>query len=103
MNNKPNLSVRDKALSASFFKKQGEKGEYYSVCIQRSYKDRNGEWKRESINIFPEDLLKLSALTFRAYNVFVEEPSVKEDVPAAITSEQYAAQSDGDLNDFVPF
>lgn len=107
MNNKPEMKKKDGVLQVSFFKNRNEKGEYYSVSIQRSRKDQNGEWRQETIHVYPEDLLKVHALTFRAYNAFVEAKEVEKDglvVETTITtSEQYAAQSDGDLNDFVPF
>lgn len=48
----PFLNTRAGAISVSFFKKEKDGKEYASCCIQRSYKDKNGEWKREQINLF---------------------------------------------------
>jgi hypothetical protein len=58
----PFLNTRAGAISVSFFKKEKDGKEYASCCIQRSYKDKNGEWKRESINLFPDDLPTFASL-----------------------------------------
>lgn len=52
----PFLTSRAGGISVSFFKKEKDGKEYASCCVQRSYKDKNGEWKRESINCYPDDL-----------------------------------------------
>lgn len=103
--NKPFLKVEDFPLSISFFKKQKDDGKTYcNASIQRSYKDKNGEWQREKINLFPDDLLKMMSLSFRAYNIFVEEKGKGKEQQAETTASEYVAQKDGeDIVDFIPF
>ncbi len=77
MTNTPVLQNRDRALSVSVFRKESDKGDYYSVCLQRSYK-RGDEWKREQINLFPEDLLKIANLSTKTYNNILDLPPVEK-------------------------
>ena len=71
---KPIITDRDRSLSVSIFKKsntdeQGQTRTFYSACLQRSYKIKGSdEWKREQINLYPDELLSLSTLAVRAYN-----------------------------------
>ena len=67
MTNTPILQNRDRALSCSVFKKESDKGSYYSICLQRSHK-QGDEWKREQINLFAEDLLKIANICTKTYN-----------------------------------
>lgn len=70
----PYATARDRALSVSTFRKFNDQTQknYYSVCLQRSYKVTNEagqeEWRREQINLFPDELLNLAALCTRAHN-----------------------------------
>lgn len=105
--NKPILTTRDRTLSVSIFKKQatgndGQEHTFYSACLQRSYKDKNGEWQRESINIYPDELLKVSALTMRAYNQLSLALQQEKEIAQA-SGKEYPAQQMDELNDFVPF
>lgn len=69
MENKPVISTRDRGLSISIFRRDKEGQATYGACLQRSWKDKTtSEWKREQINLFPDELLKLSALCIKAYN-----------------------------------
>ena len=68
--NKPYYTVRDRLLSVSFFKKtaagaDGQQHTFYSANLQRSYQDKDGNWQRESINLYPDELLKAAALAQR--------------------------------------
>lgn len=74
--NKPAITVRDRLMSVSVFKKEiidtkgdGKLHTFYSACLQRSFQAKDSQdWKREQINLYPDELLKLSALCLRAYN-----------------------------------
>ena len=75
MTNTPILQNRDRALSVSVFRKESDKGAYYSVCLQRSHK-QGDEWKREQINLFAEDLLKIANISTKTYNDILDaEPT----------------------------
>lgn len=69
MENKPVITVRDRGLSISVFRRDKDGQATYGACFQRSWKDKaTDEWKREQINFFPDELLKVAALCTRAYN-----------------------------------
>lgn len=63
----PIIKIQDGRLSVLAFDKVSKEGKgYRSFVIQRSYKV-NDEWKNETINIFADDLLKISSLCDEAY------------------------------------
>lgn len=67
--NPPILSKRDGNLNFSIFKQEKDGKNYFSVCFQRSYqKEGQEEWIRETVNMFPTDLLRLALLANGAYN-----------------------------------
>ncbi len=69
MENKPVISTRDRGLSISIFRRDKDGQATYGACLQRSWKDKaTDEWKREQINLFPDELLKLAALCTKTYN-----------------------------------
>ena len=80
MANAPILKKRDRSHSVAIFKdeyttNQGEIRNRFSVAVQRSYKDKNGEWKQTALNCFIEDLLPLALLlqeTYSAFNRYLE-------------------------------
>lgn len=39
--------------------KQGQKNGYYSICITRSSRDRDGNWKDEKMYIAPNEMMAL--------------------------------------------
>lgn len=39
--------------------KQGQKNGYYSICITRSSRDRDGNWKDEKMYIAPNEMMVL--------------------------------------------
>lgn len=98
MTNKPILQTRDRGLSISVFKREKDGRDIYGACLQRSWKDKDsGEYKREQINLFPDELLKLSALCARAYT----DTLIYVQANRPTTSEgQYPSQ---ELNDEIPF
>ena len=81
----PVIKVRDGNLSVAGFQKESKEGKpYISFVIQRSYTIDN-EQKHENINIFANDLLRISALCDEAYKQTLnlakpkkEEPQVDE-------------------------
>ena len=93
----PIISRRDRNINISVFKNTKDDGkDYYSVCLQRSYKKQGEEeWTRETINLFPDDLLKLANLSRCAYTDIVAHAQQNK-----ATATEYPAQTfDGD----VPF
>ena len=44
--NKPVAHVRVNLVQASIFENRTDKGVFYNITTDRSYKDQNGEWKR---------------------------------------------------------
>lgn len=98
MENRPIIQTRDRGLSISIFKRQKDDHDTYGACLQRSWKDKDsGEWKREQINLFPDELLKLSSLCARAYTDTLIY--VQANRPAS-SGGQYPSQ---ELNDEIPF
>ena len=74
--NKPYFTARDKGLSVSFFKHDKDGKTYFGVSLQRSYKPKEGDWKREKINLFLEELLPLATLINTAYTGFVRQRQI---------------------------
>ena len=107
-NNKPIITLRDRNLSVSIFKKegtddQGKPETYYSACLQRSYKPKGADdYKREGINLYTDELLKIANLVSSAYNDVLkyanEHKQARPDYPAqSFTPAEYQAIKDGDL------
>ena len=72
---KPIITVRDKNFSASVFaravdfKGDGNYTDFYSVCLQRGYKDKQtGEWHNQQINFEYDDALIVQNLVQSVYN-----------------------------------
>lgn len=63
----PILVASDFLMKVSVFEHNRDGKDSYSFCLQRSYKNKNGEYVDETINLSPEDLLKMSALLDDAY------------------------------------
>lgn len=108
---RPIINNRDRNLSISIFKKdqidnEGRLRTYYSACLQRSYKIKGSDdWKREQINLYPDELLALQALTLRTHNdltLFVQKERANQN-----TKESYPAQSFDEppawVNEDIPF
>lgn len=77
--NKPFISNRDRGLSVAIFKREevnlkgdGQLHTTYSANIQRSWQkpeDKGTDnWQRQSVSLFPDELLKVAALCVRTYN-----------------------------------
>ena len=113
--NMPVISRYDRLLSASVFsrevdfKNDGKLQTVYSVCVQRSYKNKNNdEWVREKINLTPDECLRMAALLTRTYQETLDyaREHKKDNQP----SNDYPAQSfdapeapAADLDDDIPF
>ena len=99
MANTPIIKKRSGAFSVAVFEetKQGKSGEYisHSVVLQKSYKDQNDQWQRQTINLFDNNvadvalLLQATAMELMATPTEkpaqaekpVEEPSVDSEIP----------------------
>lgn len=113
--NQPYLTVRDRTLSISIFKKRvvdmttGEERNTYGACLQRSYKTKEGEWKKEQINLFPDEILNIAALCNRAYNDLTIKIQKDRENDKANRPTSFPAQSmdtpepPAYLNDDIPF
>ena len=77
--NKLFISNRDRGLSVAIFKREevnlkgdGQLHTTYSANIQRSWQkpeDKGTDnWQRQSVSLFPDELLKMAALCVRTYN-----------------------------------
>lgn len=99
MANTPIIKKRSGAFSVAVFEetKQGKTGEYISrsVVLQKSYKDQNDQWQRQTINLFDNNvadvalLLQATAMELMATPTEkpaqaekpAEEPSVDSEIP----------------------
>lgn len=71
MSNKPAATIRDGAMKATIWKNEGEKGDFYSVDLTRSYK-QGDEWKETTKGFSGLDLFKATNLLTLAYNRIIE-------------------------------
>lgn len=55
-------------------KEQGRRG-YKSICITKSVKQDNGEWKDEQLYLFPSEFLSLLAMADKLKGAYVEAES----------------------------
>ena len=88
--NKPFISNRDRGLSVAIFKKEevdikgdGKLHTTHSANIQRSWQrpeDKGTDnWQRQSLSLFPDELLKMAALCVRTYNELAAEIQKEKD------------------------
>lgn len=66
-NQKPAAKLRDGNITATIWKNQSEKGAFYSVEVERSYRDTEETYK-SSKSFSGTDLLKVSRLAAKAYD-----------------------------------
>lgn len=103
MANQPIIKKRDKSNSIAIFRDeytsaQGEIKTRFSVSIQRSYKDKSGEWKQSALNCFIDDLLPLATLcesSYIAFNNYIEKNRTSKEAEAS--GQNY------DADDDIPF
>lgn len=93
MANTPIIKKRNGAFSVAVFEetKQGKSGDSYisrSVVLQKSYKDQNDQWQRQTINMFDNNvadvvlLLQATAIELMSANpVPAEKPAEKTHEP----------------------
>lgn len=68
---KPAAKVTLYPVSAAIWRNQNEKGTFYSVTFERSYKNADGNWQRsDSFNA--TDLLLLAKVADQAHSKIVE-------------------------------
>lgn len=83
----PIVKLRDFGVSTAIFKWNNNGKETYSVSLQRSYKKKDSdEYVNETINLYPEDLLKYAHLlerTYDAYNAYSYGEGKKQSSTAA--------------------
>ena len=86
MANTPIIKKRSGAFSVAVFEetKQGKSGEYISrsVVLQKSYKDQNDQWQRQTINLFDNNVadvaLLLQATAMELMSAPAEKPAQAE-------------------------
>lgn len=116
--NKLFISNRDRGLSVAIFKREevnlkgdGQLHTTYSANIQRSWQkpeDKGTDnWQRQSVSLFPDELLKMAALCVRTYNELSlslqKERDERRERPAAnYPSQSYDAPEPPAYFDDVP-
>lgn len=116
--NKPFIKNRDRSLSVAIFKREevnlkgdGQLHTTYSANIQRSWQkpeDKGTDnWQRQSVSLFPDELLKMAALCVRTYNELSsslqKEREERRERPAAnYPSQSYDAPEPPAYLDDVP-
>lgn len=87
MANTPVIKKRSGAFSVAVFEetKQGKSGESFtshSVVLQKSYKDQNDQWQRQTINMFDNNVadvaLLLQAIAMELMSAPAEKPAQAE-------------------------
>ena len=102
MANAPVIKIKDFGVSTAVFEWANQDGKKsYSIALQRSYKKKDAQdYTEETINMYPEDLLKFAALLTRTYNELVDYRNVnRQSAPAATQAAPQASVSD----DSIPF
>ena len=65
---KPIKKLNDFPFQVSFFENiNKDGGVFLSTSITRTYKDKNGVWQNESLNVSPAYLLKFAAILKESY------------------------------------
>lgn len=103
MANTPVIKIKDFGVSTAVFEWANQDGKKsYSIALQRSYKKKDAQdYTEETINMYPEDLLKFAALLTRTYNELVDYRNAnRQSAPAAT---QAAPQASSVADDSIPF
>lgn len=96
MANTPIIKKRSGAFSVAVFEetKQGKSGEYISrsVVLQKSYKDQNDQWQRQTINLFDNNVadvaLLLQATAMELMSMPAEKPAQTKAVEPETTMDE---------------
>lgn len=67
MANKPTETLRDGSLKATIWKRNSEKGAFFSVELTRSYRDKDGKW-HDNTGFVGDELLRIARLAGQAYD-----------------------------------
>lgn len=67
MTDKPEFTLRDGAIKATVWRNQGEKGEYFTASLCRTYRDEKSGELRDTNSFSGADLLKISSLAKETY------------------------------------
>lgn len=100
MSNAPVIKNRDLGISTAVFEWTNQDGKKtYSVSLQRSYKKKDEEkYTEETINMYPEDLLKVANLLARTYNDLLDYRAANKPVTTPTTATPSSVDSDN-----IPF
>ena len=73
MTTQPAAKFRDRGLTVTIWENEaeGDKQNYYSVNLTKSYKDSSDEWQ-ETTSLNADDLLRAGNLLTQAYNKILE-------------------------------
>lgn len=102
MANTPVIKKRSGSFSVAVFEetKQSKSGDSYishSVVLQKSYKDQNGEWQRQTINLFENNVAEVALLLqATAIDLMTSKPAE----PAQTIDEPKQAEP---VDDSLPF
>lgn len=100
----PVVKLKDFGVSTAIFEWERDGKKSYSIALQRSYKKKDEkEYTNETINLYPEDLLKFAHIltrTYDAYNAYAYGEGKKQEVKSA-PAQQQSAQSV--TEDDIPF
>lgn len=99
-NKPPVIKNFDRGVDVACWEKIGNEGkEYYSVTVSRKYKDKNGEEHKETLHLFPEDLLAVAEIIRITYNDLMaykyKKYKVQKKEQQDVTAEQYKQAKDG--------
>jgi hypothetical protein len=65
----------------TYITKDGASDVFYSMNIQRSYKDKNGQWQKQTISETPEQALILASLIEKVATDIISKGKSTNDVP----------------------
>lgn len=97
-NKPPVVKNFDRGVDVACWEKTGNEGkEYYSVTVARKYKDKNGEEHKETLHLFPEDLLAVAEIIRITYNDLMayKYKKAKAQKKDTVTADQYKKAKDG--------
>jgi len=104
MANTPIIKKRCGAFSVAVFEetKQSKSGDSYishSIVLQKSYKDQNGDWQRQSINMFDNNAPEVAFLLQSAWNDMIDGKGE----PMPTDSKDESVVKEPDIDSELPF
>ena len=102
MANAPVIKIKDFGVSTAVFEWANQDGKKsYSIALQRSYKKKDAQdYTEETINMYPEDLLKFANLLIRTYNDLADYRNTNKSTPQPTPQ---AAPQPAASDDSIPF